>query len=266
MRARKVAFMLAISALSALTMFVITLPSCADPAAAAELPPRAAVPDTLASYQETVIAGPEGDAQVEIVAVIGRGEFQDLLVPFDFEGGTDFSVTSGPARFGRDSDGLTVPTVTVLGHRLLNLECTEAVAGDTVRVRATLPGWFAAAAKSRPFGEHRVDRRFVNTSDHVMADLRVGLVLPEAMVVHSVEKVVPSYDPKKNPEPPFSVTASGDRVMISLARRQVPPTAAVELGVNVRPSRRGPLILVVGLVLAALYLVFFRDVLKPQEA
>jgi hypothetical protein len=266
MRARKVAFMLAISALSALTMFVITLPSCADPAAAAELPPRAAVPDTLASYQETVIAGPEGDARVEIVAVIGRGEFQDLLVPFDFDDGADFSITSGPARFRRDSGGLIAPTVMMLGHRMLNLECTDAVAGDTVRVTAALPGWFAGAAKERPFGEHRVDRRFVNTSDHVMADLRVGLVLPQGMVVHSVEKVVPSYDPKKNPEPPFSVAKDGDRVVVSLARGMVNPAAAVELGVNIRPARRGPLILIVGLVLAALYLMFFRDVLKPQEA
>ncbi len=41
--------------------------------------------------------------------------------------------------------------------------------------------------------------------------------------------------------------------------------AAVSLDLLVRPARRGPLPLIVGLALMALYLVFFRDVLKPTE-
>ncbi len=267
MRARKISIMLAVTAVSALTLFIVSLPTCS--ARAASLPamaPTAAVPDTLLGYEEKVIVGPDGDARVEIFAVVGRGGVHDLLLPFEFDRGTDFSIPSGPAEFRRDENGLSAPTIMVLGHRMLNLQCTAtAMPGDTVRVAASVPEWFTPDEAKRPYGEMYVERRFVNFSSFVLRDPRVSVVLPEGMLVHSIEKVVPAYDPKKNPQPPFTVSRLGNRGAASLAVEQLAPAETVELGVNVRPARRGLIPLIGGLVLAILYLIFFRDVLKPQE-
>lgn len=261
MRARKISILLAITAISALTLFVVSLPTCSAEAAV-----MVAVPDTLLGYEEKVIVGPDGNDRVEITAVVGRGGVHDLLLPFDFDDGTDFSIPSGPAAFRRDANGQAPPTIMVLGHRMLNLaSVATAMPGDTIRVSAAVPDWFKATAASRPYGESFVERRFVNFSAFVLRQPRVSVVLPEGMLVHSIEKVMPEYSPKKNPQPPFEVARLGNRGMAALTVAQMKPTDSIQLSVNVRPSRRGLIPLFGGLAMACLYLIFFRDVLKPPK-
>jgi len=43
------------------------------------------------------------------------------------------------------------------------------------------------------------------------------------------------------------------------------PAGSCRLEMNIRPHRRGPIPLLVGLLAAVGYLVFFRDVLRPKE-
>ena len=100
MRARKVAIMLVLTAISALTLFIVALLD--KPAFGAEIPAvyRApAVPDTLEFYRESVSIGPDGNALVEISAVLANGGSGDLLLPFAFEAGDDFTILSGPVQF-----------------------------------------------------------------------------------------------------------------------------------------------------------------------
>ncbi len=263
MRARKVSILLTVTAISALTLFLISL---LESEAAAAPVTFAAVPDTLAGYEEKVIVGSDGSASVEITVVVGRGGLGDLLLPFDFDDGSGFSIPSGPASFRRTADGESPPTIMVLGRRMLNLEqLPTAVPGDTIRVAAEVPGWFSQDDSREPYGEFSLERRFVNSSAFVLRDLRLSVVLPPGMLVHSIEDVQPAYNPKKSPTPPFSISRMGDRGAAMLRVDHLPPTSAIRLQLNIRPVRRGPIPLVIGIVFAVLYLVFFRDVLKPRE-
>jgi|GEM_PF-1665667 len=268
MRARKVSIMLVLVALSALTLFVISVFDSPAEAAVTDsgvLVP--ALPDTLLSYEEILFVGSDGSGKVEITAVLGQGGQGDLLLPFDFLDGTDFSVLSGPAAFVPGDGSRSAPTTTVLGYRMLHLETeTAAASGDTIRITASVPDWYSADDADRPYGEYFLQRNFANTSRFVMRSLRVGVVLPPGMLVHSVEKVVPAYDPKKNPSPPFDIYSVADRTAAALTVKDLAPAKAVRLDLNIRPKRRGLIPLVAGLVLAVLYLVFFRDVLGKRKA
>lgn len=265
MKARRITIMLTIVAISALTLFLISVLD-SDAMAAPAGWSLAAVPDTLPSYEETISIGPDGNSRVDIVIVIGQGGPGDLLLPFDFVDGDSHTVLSGPAAFAADLAGDIRPTIEVLGRRMLNLQrLADAAPGDTVHVTARVPGWFAPEEAHLPYGEFALARRYVNFSAFVLQDFRLNLLLPPGMVVHAIEKVVPAFDPKQNATPPFAVSRSGGRILATLAAQNLAPATAVQLDLAIRPARRGWIPLVAGIIAALLYLVFFRDVLKPKE-
>jgi len=265
MKAKRVSILLAITALSALTLFLVML--CDAEAATEETGTSfPALPDTLAGYKETITIGPDGNARVEIAVVLGQGGFGDLLMPFDFEDGSDFTILSGPAFFGTGTGDQPRPTLMALGRRMLNLHTTaDAAAGDTVRVSAHVPGWFDSEASRRPYGVFFLSRRYVNFSAFVLRDFQVVLELAPGMVVHTIDRVVPAYEPKKSPVPPFAISHSGERVTATIKAAMLPPAAESRIDLRIRPARRGLIPLIAGIAFAGLYLLFFRDVLKPKK-
>lgn len=262
MKARRITIMLVLTALTALTLFFVSI--LGGEAQAATGLPAPAMPDTLALYTETLEIGPDGNARVDMVFVVAEGGSGDLLLPFDYDGADSFAIPSGPASFGTAEDGAVRPVVTVLGRSMLHVVC-DAADGDTVHVSARVPGWYDRQAMKRPFGEFTLARRYTNFSSVVMRDFRLQLVLPPGMVVHAVEKVEPAYDPKKNPVPPYAVSRDGGRTRIMLSVADLAPAGTTRLALSIRPGRRGPIPLIAGVIFAALYLIFFRDVLKPRE-
>lgn len=267
MKARRVTIILGIVVLSALTLFLIALlDTDAEARTADGGDGLAAVPDTLWRYEESIIIGPDGDSAVEITVVIGKGGHGDLLLPFDFDDGDDFTLLSGPAYFPPDTARVVAPVIRVLGRNMLNLKTgAAAAAGDTVRVSASLPGWWRKDESKKAFGEFALKGGFVNFSRFVMRDFRQNLVLPPGMIVHATTKVVPEYNAKKNPRPPFDFGSRGDRVQAGISVKNLAPAGMVKLELDIRPERRGPILLILGLLAAALYLIFYRDVLKPKD-
>jgi len=267
MQARKVAILLALTALSILTLFVVSLiDGQAFAAEAGDRVPVVAVPDTLDFYRETVAVASDGSAEVEIALVLSRGGGGSLQLPFAFAAARDFEVLTGPAVFAHDSLGREVPVQEVLGHLQLDLVLDgSAVTGDSIAVRALVPEWFDRGSSLREYGEFEIGRRFVNTSGLVMRRFEMAVDLPEGMLVHSILAVDPPFSPKKSPRPPYEVGRGAERGWAVLRTKNLGPAQSVLLDLSIRPARRGPIPLVLGLLAAALYLVFFRDVLKPKE-
>jgi hypothetical protein len=267
MKARKIALMLAITVVTVLTLFVISLVD--SRAFGAEAPTAqilGAAPDTLALLSERITIGSDGNAGVKVLAVLGKGGSGDLLLPFAFEEGLDFAILSGPVVFSRNAAGAPEPLREVLGHRMLNLITTPmAAAGDTVLVAASVPGWFDQKEAREEYGEFSLGRTYLNTTRFLVKKFTLGLELPPGMLVHTVTKVVPGYDPKISPEPPYQIGRSADRGWAILKQDNLAPAAGCGLDLHIRPARRGPVPLIAGVVLALLYLVFFRDVLKAKE-
>lgn len=86
MRARKIAVLLAITALSALTLFFVVLAD--SDAFGAELNPQH-------SCRGDNFIRPDGKARVEVLAVLGDGGSGDLRLPLVFEDTRDFKFLSG---------------------------------------------------------------------------------------------------------------------------------------------------------------------------
>lgn len=260
MRARRIAIMLLLTAVGALTLFVIML--LETPARAAEVP--AARPDTLAAFRETLSVAADGDAVVTVTAVVGRVSSMDLLLPWQYAGGRDHQIVRGPATFRTGPDGSPAPLVDVLGRSCWNLQlAAEAAPGDTVVATAVLPGWYDASGSRRQFGVHRFALAWVNTSRFVLREFSLALELRPGLLVDAVGATTPAFNPSRSAAPPYAVGRVGDRGTFTLAVAGLAPADRTAFTVDARPARRGPVPLLAGVALAVLYLVFFRDVLKP---
>lgn len=86
MRARKIAILLAITAVSALTLFLVVL---------ADSDAFGAEPDPQYSQGANDLEWPDGKARVEVLVVLGDGGSGDLRLPLVFEDASDFKVLSG---------------------------------------------------------------------------------------------------------------------------------------------------------------------------
>ncbi len=86
MRARKIAILLAITAVSALTLFIVVL---------ADSDAFGAEPGPQYSRGATDLKWPDGKARVEVLAVLGDGGSGDLRLPLVFEDACDFTILSG---------------------------------------------------------------------------------------------------------------------------------------------------------------------------
>jgi len=257
MRAAKAVVILAMIAVTAVTIFIILLLDAGRAEAAAT-----AAPDTLALLQETIQVGPDGSAEVEVMVVLGGGGGGGLLLPFAFPAPERFTPPSGPARF-RDP---AAPLADRLGHRMVSLELLpDARAGDTVRVRAAVPAWYDMARTRKAHGVHPVRRELVNTSADVIAVAVTRVVLPPGYTVHAVGEVVPRFDPKDSPTPPYAIGVQDGRVVIVQRAERVGTAGRMVLSFEMRAARRGAVPLAAGLLLALLYLVKFRDVLQPGK-
>ncbi len=262
MHARRIAIMLLLTALTALTLFVVLLLD--EPAFAAAVP--AALPDTLEAYVENVTVGDDGDATVSVTAVVGRVSSMDLLLPWHFAGGRGHQIVRGAARFAVGPAGEPAPLVEVLGQTHWNLRLLPGAApGDTVVLVAEVPGWYDATAAPRQFGVRRFDRTWVNTSRFVLRHFSLGLELPRGLLVDAVGATTPSFSPSRSPQPPYAVGRVGSRGTFAIAVAPLPPAGRAAFTLDARPTRRGPVPLAAGLVLSALYLVFYRDVLSPAR-
>lgn len=87
MRARKIAVLLAITAISALTLFFIVL---------ADTEAFGAEPDQQYSGDCENFRGPDRKAHVEVLVVLGDGGSGDLRLPLVFEDTCACTILSGP--------------------------------------------------------------------------------------------------------------------------------------------------------------------------
>lgn len=265
MRARRVVILLALAALSATALFVAVLLDgealAADDAGRPALPGAAA--DTLAACRDELSVDGRGEATVSVTVVLGRVSSMDLLLPWQAGGGRDQQIVRGPVAFGAGPDSLPAPVVSVAGLPHWNLRLLPgAQAGDTIIVRARVPGWYDAEGSRGQFGVHKLRREWVNSSRFVVSDFRLALALPPGLLVESVGATMPAFDSNKSPRPPFTVGREGDRGTFEIAVAQLPPAGTAAFRLEARPARRSLLPLLLGGSLAVLYLVFNRGLLE----
>jgi hypothetical protein len=233
-------------------LLVLAAPATAGPAAV----------DTLAALRQHVALRADGDAVVTESLVLAADGPGRVLLPFGFERADSFVVASGDAAFAPDSGGVATPLVRMARRRLLALELgPTAKAGDSVAVRCRVRRLVDWAEARGEFGAYALSRTFVNDADLSLGSFRLALVMPPGFSVRRITATEPTFKAEESPVPPYAVGVEDNRRFASVTAAHLRPGGRARLAIQAERGTRGPVPLVAGLVLAVLYLWFFRDVL-----
>jgi hypothetical protein len=244
-------------ALGALLVVTLTAPAVA----------RAQGVDTLAFLEQRLAIRANGDAVLTVTAVLAAGGAGEALLPFGFAAADSFSVSGAGAGFATDSSGAPAPLRRAAGRRLLAVRLgAQAASGDTVTVRCRVRHFVDLPGGRGPFGAYEMGRTFVNDADLSIGSFRLVLVLPEGYRVRRITGTEPAFKPQVSPVPPGTVGLTGGRGFAAVVASHLRPGGRARLGIQAEVSRRGPVPLVGGLLIVALYLVFFRGSLPTRPA
>ena len=237
----------------------------------AGVPPSAAaapaVVDSMAFLGQRVSVSAGGDAVLTVTAVLAGDGPGEVLLPFGFGQADSFTVAGGNVAFPPDSGGSPAPLLLTSRRRLLALVLGPgATAGDTVVVRCRLRKFVDWDGSRGQFGAYDLTRTFINDSDVSFGAYRLALEVPQGYQVRRITGTEPAVKPEDSPMPPYSVGARNDRGFATMTAKHVRPGGRVRLGIQAERAARGPVPLVAGVLLAVLYLWFFRDILAPRRA
>jgi hypothetical protein len=228
------------------------------PAAAA---PATAI-DTLTALRQRVALRADGDAVLTVTLTLAADGPGTLLLPFGSEGADSFTVAGRDAELARDSAGAPQPLVRAARRRLLALTLGPAArAGDSVVVRCRLRDVVDWAAARGEFGAYALSRTFVNDADLSLGAYRLVLDLPPGYAVRRITASEPAFKAEESPAPPYAVGLEDNRRFAMVKAVHLRPGGRARISIQAERTTRGPVPLAGGVVLALLYLWFFRDTL-----
>jgi hypothetical protein len=208
----------------------------------------------LSRYAETVTLAADGSAAIR------------LLLEFRSHGGPQLLV---PVRHrsirGLKAKGLAPGALRLVekgGNRFLALDLPPAAAAaPRIEISFTVDGYFKADGRPGPFGNRKLDYRFVNVSFSGIGKFNAALALPGGHVFNAVSRFTPEPE-KAGMIAPFTIARENGRIVGRIAIDGIGLGDEVALSCTFRKARRSPLLLFVLLALAIAYLVFYRDILK----
>ena len=243
-----------------LTLFlllVVAAPAAASPADV----------DTLAFLGQRVSLSADDDAALAVTLVLAADGPGQALLPFGFGRADSFTVVGGDVAFPSDVGGAPAPLRLTSRRRLLALVLgPEAAAGDTVVVRCRLRRFVDWNGSRGQFGAYNLARTFINDSDVSLGAYRLVLEVPQGYQVRRITGTEPAFKPEDSPVPPYAVGLQKGRGFATVTATHLRPGGRARLGIQAERADRGPVPLVAGVLIALLYLWFFRDILAPRRA
>lgn len=207
----------------------------------------------LSRYEETVTLAADGSAQVRVVLQVRQGGATPALLP----------LRAAPASLRTAGIGPASARVVQKGSApFIELDLPPGASpGRTVAVEYSLPGYFQAGGRPGPFGNRKLDYRFANVSFSAIDRFSASLLLPEGWVFNAVSRFAPAPE-KEGMVAPFTIARAGRRLAGRIDLSGLGLGSEAVLSCTVRSGRRSLGLLFALAVLAAAWLLFYRDVLK----
>ncbi|MDT8899851.1 hypothetical protein [Anaeroselena agilis] len=120
-----------------------------------------------------------------------------------------------------------------------------------------------AKAKNQPPGDTRLALRFLNGGHLPIADYGLKVLLPPGMVVHSVAEKTPKG--KGGAGAQIAYIKEDDRQGLTVAAKKLSFGDAAGAQVIAVKDRKSPVVIIVLGVIAVMYMVVFRDIVRPPS-
>jgi len=214
---------------------------------------------SLTYYNETIDLGADGGATVTVRCCLpGLSPEGAFPLPYAFSSWPDSFVPGGALR--------EVFSRTVHDRRRLYVAVTGIVTEkDTLEYRFHVPdaSTFGRDATG-DFGNRSIAYRLVQSSDSPVALMSVRILLPEGVAVNRIVATTPAGK-SNSAQSPFAIGKLNGRHCVTLTDSSVGQGDVLSLVFEAKPEARSPLILVALVLGAVVYLILFRDLLKPGQ-
>ena len=226
------------------------------------------LPDTVENYREILEIHKDGSLTVtlNVTPLYGR----EMALPIGFDDIEAPKILGTSYHFGLNSAGKEVPIYQRRGASFLHLvpsdNPVEAQEDSVISVTFKVPAYMNWEKASGSHGIVRFSRTFLNHSDFFIRHYSLHYQLPTGYLLHDVSEVEPSYDPAKQPVPPYEILKTETGYQVALHEDNLGASARAMLQIKMVPQKKSLLPLIIGAILALLYLLFFRDVLKKDKA
>jgi len=210
----------------------------------------------IASLTEKIALDASGAAKVEIAVKLAKAEPGTLLVT------TGFKTADGLKIEGLA--GATVALAEKDGVRVFAITTPVAPSEkDPVKLSFTVPGFYDwKKEKVADFGNRGLEYRFLNTLPTRVQSYAMELMLPAGYVVNTVEDSMPKLT-SKSPAPPYQIVRNGDQYGIAIKASKLGVGDFSMVRIRFKDGNKSTGFLLAGLAVCALYLIGFRDTVRP---
>jgi hypothetical protein len=145
-------------------------------------------------------------------------------------------------------------------RRYVEITCELCEAGAVVGIEYEVAAW-PGLAQVRAHGERRISYGFVNSLGARMPAVEGTLVLPEGFAIAAIDEVDPPVG-DATIALPYQVAARQGRQTIALSPRALAAGEHVRVTGRIAPARSSRMVLTAAMVLAAAYLLKFRNLIS----
>ncbi len=223
--------------------------------------PGAASAAEIREYVTRLDVDAGGAGRGTTTLVIAGGPSETVVVPLSHGAATNFRLTEATEGLRLESPQgeaatfqVTLPPATTGASRL-------AFSFDVPRIFARAPVPAPGVKMTMPRDSRMLRYAFVNSQVTLIKDFRVLVTLPAGFRFQAIREQLPKQTTFEA-EPRVRLGGEDDRQNALLRLGDVDQGDDTSMQLEVVPSRRSPLWLVAGVVLSALYLVKFRDLVS----
>ena len=208
------------------------------------------------TLEQSITMQDQEAAQISLLLVLGEGIPSPLLLPIPEDAQEIVLTTKGaPLDFTQAED---------LQRHVLQIPSASMAPGDALELHYLAPTYGQEALKKGPHEtlEHRF--AFTNTTLPPLAKVDLNLALPKAHKVQRIIDTTPKINPK-SPTIPYDLQRADERAQLWMSCSDIGPGESCAMRFAFKKEGRSWLPLIVGLLIAIGYLIFFRHVLRPPE-
>jgi hypothetical protein len=217
----------------------------------------------ITQYGIQLVVEPGGAGRATSTLVVSGNPSETVVVPLAHGAWTNFRLAEATDGLRLEPPGENASTIRVTLPPAISAASRFSFTFDVAEVYEKAEGPAAGAKLTIPRESRTLRYAFVNSQVTLIKDFRVQVTLPVGTRFQAIREQLPKQT-KSEAEPRVRLGGEGGRqnALLSLANLRQGDDTSMQL--EAVPSRRSLLWLFVGLVLSALYLFKFRDLVSPD--
>lgn len=209
--------------------------------------------DTL---KERIVINSKGDAEIFVNTTIDSAKVFIVKLPWNF---------SQKVKKITTVQGFYANLISKQGNKYLLVKSIDSTLFSHIYAKVEVEKFFDFDnAKMKDFGNFTIDYRFMNTTLDKIIYYQAEIILPEGFNVTSVDESFPEQT-ESNPDIPCKINREENlnKVVLHSSNLKMGTNAFVQF--RFKEENKSYTLLIVLLLIAGLYLVFFKDIIKTKD-